>query len=102
MWIILQTVGSAILAVLYIYIKKCGLCLKTWGVYIIVVCLFTSWIFPLSFIKGPTFFQVWFLGIVMLSLFGALSSVFYFNEMLNIINYIGAGLALIGITLLIL
>ena len=102
MWIIYQITGSALIACSLAYVKECGFCFKTWITYVIVVCCFTSWIFPLSFTKGPSFFQVWIFGVIILSLFGAIISVFYFKEILDVINYIGAGIALIGITLLIL
>jgi hypothetical protein len=63
---------------------------------------FVALCFIKSYFLAPTFFQPWFLGTVLLALFGFLGSLIFFGETISIIKICGAVLSLIGAALLIL
>ena len=96
MWVLLQATGCVFLAIALAYMRNYGLCLNTWLFYIFVTVCITSWVFPLSYKSAPSFLQVYFLGVSLLTLLGVTGSVFYFGEKLSIIKYLGVLLISVG------
>ena len=96
MWILLQLVGCALLATALAYMRQVGLTVNSWVFYVSVNVLYTSWAFSIAYKIAPSFLQVYFLGIALLTIFGFIGSIFYFKESVGIVNYIGAVLVFIG------
>jgi len=59
-------------------------------------------LFIISYCLAPSFFQPWFLGTVLIAVFGFVVSIIFFKEVIIPIKVIGAVLGLIGSVLLIL
>ena len=102
MWWILQLAGCAAITATLTYSRVCGLNVTTYVVYVLTQVVFIGWAFPVSYAKAPSFMQAWFLGTATLALGGFAVSFFYLKEVVNIHNYIGVILTIIGSILLIL
>jgi len=102
LWWILQLTGSAGVFVALAYGKIKGLCWESFLVYITISFSICSWMFLKSYEIAPSFFQAWFVGTAALALCGFAGSIFYFKDVVSLLNYIGAIAVLIGSGLLIL
>jgi hypothetical protein len=102
LWWILQITGSVGVCCALIPGREFGLCVKSYIIYIIIAITMLSWMFLKSFQLAPSFFQAWFVGTTSLALLGFLGSLFYFGETVSIVNYIGAGLGILGSVMLII
>ncbi len=102
LWWILQLVGCVGVYIALASGRIFGLCWKSYLFYVTISTVTFSWMFLKSFEIAPSFFQAWFIGTASLALCGVIGSIFYFNETVSVINYVGAGISLIGATLLIL
>jgi hypothetical protein len=100
MWIAIQVVGCLLIALALTVMRQQGLNWTSWGTYAAVTMLFTSWAFPISFKLAPSFFQIHFLGIALLTICGFVISLGYFKESVSMLNYAGAGLTFLGAILL--
>ncbi len=102
MWWILQILGCLAILTTLTYSRVAGLCLSTYLVYAVVQVVFIAWCFPISYAKAPTFMQAWFLGTTTLAVGGFVISFFYLKEIVNIHNYVGVVVTIIGSILLII
>ena len=102
MWWILQIISCILLTIVIMYSRKYGLCLKSYIVYTSFMVFGNGWMVPYIFNKAPSFYLVWYLDMALLGVFGFLGSIFYFNEVISLINYAGIGMILIGVSLLVL
>lgn len=102
LWWILQVIGSAGVCMTLAYSRIHGFCLKSYLVYVVMAITVMGWMFLKSYEIAPSFFQAWFIGTSALAIFGLSTSYFYFNEIINIPNYIGMVLVMIGSLLMII
>ena len=102
MWWILHIISCLLLTIVISYSRKYGLCFKSYMVYTSFMVLGNGWMIPIIFNKAPSFYLVWYLDMALLAVFGFLGSIFYFNEVISLINCIGIGFILIGVCLLVL
>jgi len=72
-----------------------------WAVKVVIEVV-AAYAFIKSFMLAPSFFQAWFLGTVLLSLFGFLVSLMFFGEVITMVKVGGVILALSGMVLLVL
>jgi len=72
-----------------------------WAVKVAIETV-AAYAFIRSYMLAPSFFQAWFLGVVLLSLFGFLISLMFFGEVITMVKIGGAILALSGVVLLVL
>lgn len=100
MWILLQTIGIFFIYIAQVSNRYFGL--SFYGVlnYILITALILSWILPLSYQLAPSFFQPYFLGIILLTIFGLVGSNFLFNDNISLVNYIGIFVSLAGCVLI--
>jgi uncharacterized membrane protein len=68
----------------------------------IIVQSIAAPLFMISYMMAPSFFQVSFVGTVIIAVLMFLSSVLFFGEVITFVKLIGAVLAIIGAVLLIL
>lgn len=101
MWFLYQVLG----AICVIYSQAAGriygFTLKPYLIYVGFAICVTGWIFPLSFSIAPSFLQAYFVQLGSLCIFGFLTSLYYFKEVLPWFNYLGAVLIIIGACLLV-
>jgi hypothetical protein len=102
MWWILQILGSIGVYFALVPGKKYGLCWKSYLTYVFFATTVCGWMFLKSYETAPSFFQPWFLGTALLALIGFLASIFYFEETISIVNYVGAAFGIMGSIMLIL
>lgn len=100
MWALLQIIGIFLIYIAQVSNRYFGL--SFFGVfnYVAITALFLSWMLPLSYQLAPSFFQPYFLGIIMLTIFGLVGSNFLFNDSISWINYLGIFISLIGCILI--
>ena len=102
LWWVLQIGGSLGVYFALIPGRIHGLCHKSYIIYMIMAATTASWMFLKSYELAPSFFQAWFVGTAALALFGFFGSLFYFKEVVSVLNYIAAIMVLVGSGLLIL
>jgi len=102
LWWILQLTGSIGVFIALAYGRVKGLNWNSYLVYILISILICSWMFLKSYEIAPSFFQAWFVGAAALFLCGFGGSILYFKEVLDLVNFIGAAVVLVGSFLLII
>lgn len=100
MWWIAQLIACAACSVKHGIMRSYGWGLAVLGV-IVLISIVIEGGFWVSQQNAPSFWKPWFLGVALLSLFGALISIFWFKESINIYGWVGASLAVGGSILLI-
>jgi len=107
MWWIWQIVASICITIALSFSRWYVLNCPAQGIFIpwaikVGAEFIVAYAFMKSYVEAPSFFQPWFVGAVLLSLFGFLSSLIFFGEAINLVKIFGAALSLIGAALLIL
>ena len=105
MWWIYQSVAVICVTAALTFGRWYGLhyegILLPWAVKVVIEIV-AAYAFIKSFMLAPSFFQAWFLGTVLLSLFGFLVSLMFFGEVITMVKVGGVILALSGMFLLVL
>jgi len=105
MWWIYQSIAVVCVTAALAFGRWYGLhyegILLPWAVKVIIEIV-AAYAFIKSFMLAPSFFQAWFLGTALLSLFGFLISLMFFGEVITTVKVGGAILALSGVVLLVL
>ena len=100
-WIFYQLLGLTTILANNVLARKYGLC---WGTYLFSVTMaiaVNAWCFVLSYATAPSFFQVWFVSIALLTLYGFAGSLIFFGETITVMKLIGVTSVLLGAFLLI-
>lgn len=100
MWIVLQIIGALFVFLAQASNRYYGFTIPGVLIYSAIAILLLSWILPLSYQLAPSFFQPYFMGLVLLSIFGLIGSCIIFGETITLINFIGIVIIFIGSVLI--
>lgn len=101
LWWLTHILGLTTILANNVLARKFGLC---WGTYFFSVCMaifINSWAFILGYSLAPSFFQMWFVSIGILTLYGFAGSIVFFGEAITLMKLIGVAFTLLGAFLLI-
>jgi len=99
MWIIYQILGCLLVFIAQSSNRKFGFSVNGVSIYFFIN-LFLCYFFPKSYELAPNFYSPYFLGVVLLSVFGVIGSYFIFNDNISTVNVIGILVAFVGCILI--
>ena len=100
MWVVTQIIGIFFVFLAQVSNRYFGLSMLGVLNYIGITAIFLSWLLPLSYQLAPSFFQPYFLGIIMLTIFGLIGGNIFFNDNISVVNYLGIFISFIGCILI--
>ncbi len=88
-WVLTQIIAIFFIFLAQVSNRYFGFSILGFLSYSSIMIGICAWLLPLSYSLAPTFFSVYFLGIICLSIFGVIGSNLIFHETISLTNYIG-------------
>jgi|APSaa5957512622_1039677.scaffolds.fasta_scaffold205255_1 multidrug transporter EmrE-like cation transporter len=101
-WVLLLVIGWLGLGVSSIFMRKYGLTMQTYMVYMAVNVFITGWAFPLAVKKAPSFIAVNFVGEGIGLILALVIGLVVFKEGITLYSACAVGLIIAGSIMLIL
>ena len=99
-WIIYQIIGIFFVFIAQVSNRYFGFTFYGVSSYCLITVFLLSWLLPLSYQLAPSFFQPFFLGIILLCIFGLFGSYIIFGDKITLLNILGIIISIIGCLLI--
>jgi len=101
MWWSTQIIACVLITVVNVGFRYYGF--SFWPIFVgVLVCIPVEICFAKSYSIAPSFFQAWFFGTILLTVFGFVISLLVFDGVVSVRHYFGLVLATVGAYLLVL